>query len=236
MKVVALVAALAVIAFVLQGRWLRERKAVSGMPAVSRLVGALFQGEESFLACPVCQGTGLPSAPGTETEDVCPVCFGVGGHYFRRLMPEEYLCPHCLGMGRRLVASGRACECEACGGRGLLRGQTARGTEGRPVRILKIECDLCGGHGLVRDPDTGRSRSCPVCFGLGYHWVRKTALHPYICPACGGMGRLPDPETGGSRPCARCGGRGLVQALSSEAPQAAPAQDPGSDSTSPGGR
>ncbi|MBN1269377.1 MAG: hypothetical protein JXB04_07310 [Kiritimatiellae bacterium] len=213
MKIVALVAALAILALLLQSHWLHRHRDKFADPAVSRLLSRFLEANLLSVQCPYCRGSGLsPDGPGTSEADICPVCFGLGSHYLRITDETEFICPHCQGMGRRPDAAGRIVECDHCGGRGIVKGVPARGVDGQPMRILQIECDECLGHGFVRDPQTDRTKTCPVCFGLGYHWVRKTDDTPNICPACGGMGRILDPETRRSRVCERCGGRGLTAA------------------------
>lgn len=79
-----------------------------------------------------------------------------------------------------------------------------------PFAIARIDCDHCAKVGVVRDPDNPSLMSmCPVCFGVGYHSVRRFDDNDAICAACGGMGRT---DIGGNwRTCERCQGRGVFR-------------------------
>lgn len=80
------------------------------------------------------------------------------------------------------------------------------------VPVERILCDHCGGTGLVRDPDHAELTDiCPVCYGVGGHYVRKLDKLDVMCPACAGMGRVIDYQSGTPRLCLRCGGRGLIR-------------------------
>lgn len=80
------------------------------------------------------------------------------------------------------------------------------------VPVERIVCDHCGGTGLLRDPAHPEiTLACPVCYGVGGHYVRKLDKLDVLCPACAGMGRVIDLQTGTPRLCLRCGGRGLIR-------------------------
>lgn len=79
-----------------------------------------------------------------------------------------------------------------------------------PFAMTRIDCDTCGKTGVVRDPDNAQiMKMCPVCFGVGYHNIRRFDEEDAVCAACGGMGRT---DIGGAwRTCERCEGRGLYR-------------------------
>lgn len=83
------------------------------------------------------------------------------------------------------------------------------------VQSERIDCPYC--HGLGTRPVSGSTTNfviCPICFGVGGHYVRRLPnKHEVLCPACGGMGRVFDPDLGIARFCRRCGGRGLIEIL-----------------------
>jgi hypothetical protein len=85
------------------------------------------------------------------------------------------------------------------------------------VQSERIDCPYCGGLGTVRPSENSTNMMmCPICFGVGGHYVRRLpGRHEVLCPACGGMGRLWDPDLGYARYCRRCGGRGLISVLDS---------------------
>ena len=77
-----------------------------------------------------------------------------------------------------------------------------------PFAISRVPCAKCGKFGMVRDEaDTSIMKMCQVCFGVGYHAVRKFDDLDGLCAACGGMGRVE--EEGAWRTCRRCDGRGV---------------------------
>lgn len=79
-----------------------------------------------------------------------------------------------------------------------------------PFSVKRIECDHCARVGVVRDEHDSRiMKMCPVCFGVGYHSVRRFDDQDAICAACGGMGRLE--SSGIWRNCERCGSRGVYR-------------------------
>jgi hypothetical protein len=80
----------------------------------------------------------------------------------------------------------------------------------KPFSIERIRCDNCGGTGVVRDEkDDSFVILCPVCFGVGGHYVRRVDGEDRLCPACSGLGRLDAGD--GPRTCKRCDGRGLMR-------------------------
>lgn len=87
------------------------------------------------------------------------------------------------------------------------------------VQSERIDCWHCDGLGTIRLPQGSTNIvMCPICFGVGGHYVRRLpGRHEVLCPACGGMGRLWDPDLGGARYCRRCDGRGLIEVLDAEA-------------------
>lgn len=77
-----------------------------------------------------------------------------------------------------------------------------------PFSISRISCAKCGKYGKVRDAaDASIAKMCPVCFGVGYHTVRRFDEKDGVCAPCGGMGRVD--EGGVWRTCRRCDGRGV---------------------------
>jgi len=87
-------------------------------------------------------------------------------------------------------------------------------------RATKIVCPLCHGEKVIVLDPTGRNnplyrktRSCPVCLGVGY---RMLTIPPEmkICSDCQGMGLVYSPAQAGqwvqTGYCARCSGTGLV--------------------------
>lgn len=97
------------------------------------------------------------------------------------------------------------------------------------VQSERIDCPYCGGLGAMRFPERSTNLAmCPICFGVGGHYVRRLpGRHEVLCPACGGMGRLWDPDTGRARYCRRCDGRGLIQVLdAAERAADEPSRDP----------
>lgn len=80
------------------------------------------------------------------------------------------------------------------------------------VHVQRIQCEYCDGTGLIKIGDNPPELDiCPVCFGVGGHYIRKHGDHESLCPACGGMGRIIDEETGLAHTCKRCDGRGLIR-------------------------
>ena len=86
------------------------------------------------------------------------------------------------------------------------------------VQSERIDCPYCGGVGTLRSPPHGTNLViCPICFGVGGHYVRRLpGHHEVLCPACGGMGRIFDPDLGYARYCRRCGGRGLIRVIETD--------------------
>ncbi len=97
------------------------------------------------------------------------------------------------------------------------------------VQSERIDCPYCGGLGTLRPaPGATNVMMCPICFGVGGHYVRRLpGRREVLCPACGGMGRLWDADMGYARYCRRCGGRGLIQVLEA-------AELPADDGAAPG--
>ena len=82
--------------------------------------------------------------------------------------------------------------------------------------LERVACQYCRGIGTIMDEDeTDRQTAlhCPVCYGVGFRFIRRLDENDKLCPACGGMGRLQDPDTGHFRTCNRCDGRGLIHVL-----------------------
>ncbi len=197
------------VALLMQSKWIERNTDKFVDPLVSRLFRQVFSATYLPVQCPHCEGQGVVTD--AENEASCPVCFGVGVHYIRIAGDKKVICPTCQGMGRTAeFGATEALFCERCGGRGLLKGHNLKGANDAPAHILQIECDECTGNGYLRNHETGHTEVCPLCFGLGYHWSRKTADNDQICPACGGVGRAIDPDTDEAHWCGRCAGRGLV--------------------------
>jgi len=74
---------------------------------------------------------------------------------------------------------------------------------------LTVGCPHCDGDGWVRDTN-GNLIVCPICFGVGRHYLRITDDHDGICTECLGMGRIMRPD-GTAAFCPRCGGRGIIR-------------------------
>jgi len=85
----------------------------------------------------------------------------------------------------------------------------------------QVPCEHCMEGGTIITPE-GERAICPICFGVGYHMVRRFDPAEKYCPACGGMGRVKSPDTGLVETCVRCNGRGLVltQTTADPAPDA----------------
>lgn len=66
-----------------------------------------------------------------------------------------------------------------------------------------VPCETCEGTGRAED-----GGPCPLCFGHGARFLRRTAPDQHICPSCVGMGRILL-EDGTAADCPRCSGRGL---------------------------
>ena len=80
------------------------------------------------------------------------------------------------------------------------------------VQNRRIPCDYCGELGTVRNPQRHEKMDvCPVCFGVGYHVIRKFDKHDTLCPLCGGAGRVVDESSGYAQTCPRCDGRGVIR-------------------------
>jgi len=100
---------LAVIAIVLQYRWVQQNRYKFSSPTGVEII-----------RCPYCGGSGTIKLPSGELAP-CPVCYGAGSRIIRRFYPEDRLCPACEGMGRLPARDGSAITCPRCGGRGLIR-------------------------------------------------------------------------------------------------------------------
>lgn len=66
-----------------------------------------------------------------------------------------------------------------------------------------VPCETCEGTGRAEN-----GGECPLCFGHGARFLRRTSPSQHICPSCVGMGRILD-DSGQATTCPRCGGRGL---------------------------
>lgn len=77
----------------------------------------------------------------------------------------------------------------------------------------RVSCHHCGGIGTLREAERPDVRiMCPICFGVGCHYVRRLdKQHDMLCPVCGGAGRVLDEPTGYAQTCPRCDGRGLIR-------------------------
>lgn len=87
--------------------------------------------------------------------------------------------------------------------------------------LERIGCQYCRGTGATMDEldETGMETvHCPVCYGVGFRFIRRLDPSDKICPACGGMGRFQDVDTGRFRTCGRCDGRGLIRVQTGSAP------------------
>lgn len=79
-----------------------------------------------------------------------------------------------------------------------------------PFALQRISCDHCNKIGTVRDADDSRiNRMCAVCFGLGYHMIRRFDEQDVLCIPCAGMGRIEEDKVW--RNCLRCDGRGVYR-------------------------
>lgn len=78
-------------------------------------------------------------------------------------------------------------------------------------QTMRIYCDNCAGSGLVRNPDRLEDLAiCPVCFGVGTHFVRQINRQEALCPNCRGLGRMAGGEFDHADLCKECAGRGVV--------------------------
>ncbi|MGD9874151.1 MAG: hypothetical protein AB7T27_07740 [Kiritimatiellia bacterium] len=80
--------------------------------------------------------------------------------------------------------------------------------------LERIACQYCRGTGAIMNEESGDQTEviyCPVCYGVGFRFLRRLDKNDKICPACGGLGRLQDLESGHFRTCGRCDGRGLIR-------------------------
>lgn len=100
---------LAILAIVLQYRWVQQNKYRFASPSGMQII-----------RCYYCDGSGQVRLPSGELAP-CPICFGTGSRIVRRYYPEDRLCPACEGMGRVINSSGAAVTCPRCNGRGMIR-------------------------------------------------------------------------------------------------------------------
>jgi DnaJ-class molecular chaperone len=79
------------------------------------------------------------------------------------------------------------------------------------TQTMRVYCDNCEGAGLVRDPANLEDlQPCPVCFGVGTHFVRQINRRDVLCSRCRGLGRLPGEAFDQATICGLCEGRGVL--------------------------
>ena len=135
---VPLLAAMVVVGFVLQYRWMQKVKAEGAESITPNMVavklgqmllekrGIRLDAEEEAvpagverISCEHCMGTGTTFGENGEKQ-LCPICQGVGFGMVRRMDASDRPCPACLGMGR-IQIDGATELCPRCSGRGLVR-------------------------------------------------------------------------------------------------------------------
>lgn len=76
-----------------------------------------------------------------------------------------------------------------------------------PNGSILVPCSHCNFHGRVLVDE--EEVTCPICFGVGGHYVKRKDTGEQYCMLCDGMGRILDGAGVKSQSCPVCNGRGV---------------------------
>lgn len=76
-----------------------------------------------------------------------------------------------------------------------------------PNGSILVQCSHCNFHGRILVDE--REVMCPICFGVGGHYVKRKDTGELYCMLCDGMGRILDGVGVRSQSCPVCEGRGV---------------------------
>lgn len=78
-----------------------------------------------------------------------------------------------------------------------------------PNASLFQECPVCNTQGRILVHE--KERMCPVCFGIGGHFVKRFDTGEAVCAFCSGQGRTFNTRTAEGEACPICDGRGATR-------------------------